>query len=86
MPKKAILVSFHPTTRLVVDIPASYASVEEFIDDNIPMLSRMAREKMLRDIGDYHYGDNLEAEEDLEMPAEENEKVDTDPEKTPSKI
>ena len=79
MAKTSFLVSFYPTTRLVLDVPDN-KNVEDFIDYNLDMFSRIARTKMLKDIGDYLYGDNMEVHIDEECPAEENELCDLDPE------
>ena len=79
MAKVAFLVSFWPMTRLVFDVPDEQ-DAEEFMSSNIDMFSRTARAKMLKDIGDYLYGDNMEVVVDEEYPAEDNETCDIDPE------
>ena len=72
--KRAVLVSFVPTTRLVIEIPEGM-SLEEWMlsPQNSRKMSRLARRRMARDIGDYLCIDNMKAREDTEMPAGEDE-------------
>jgi hypothetical protein len=62
MAKKAFLVTFHPCTRIVMDIEGEELSDEEFAE-----LSHMARVKMAQDLESYLYGDNAEIDEDDEI-------------------
>ena len=73
MTKKAYLVTFTTTTRVVVDIPEDFnpndcnliiKEHEEAYDSII----EKARENILEDPGNYIYGDNAEIEEDTECP------------------
>lgn len=73
--KKAILVTFVPTTRLVVDIPEG-KTLDEWLNTHLDEVSRAAREKMLECPEDYLYGDNIEIQEDTEVPAEADESDD----------
>lgn len=84
MKKVALLVSFVPMTRLVIEIPAD-KSLDEWLEDpyHLSKVSRTARAKMLRCPGDYLYADNIEIQEDWEMPAEEGETLDQDPDNQP---
>ena len=79
MKKIALLVTFVPMTRLVLEVPDGMDE-QDFIDNNTDLIARAAREKMLKDAGDYLYGDNMEIRHDEEMPASPDEKADQDPE------
>ena len=76
MPKIAILISFVPMTRLVVELPE-----DKTIDnlENTPeVFDRIvshARAKMHKSLEDYLNGDNVDIfTEDFDCPIEENEK------------
>lgn len=78
MPKLALLISFTPTTRLIVDVPEG-KDVSE-IENNPEMLDSIiaaAREKILRDAPNYLSGDNVTLfDEDHEVPYTDKDKVD----------
>lgn len=82
MQKKAILVTFQATTRLVIDIPKGI-TLEQYLENiyNWSAISRTARHKMQEDLGNYLFGDNMSVEEDTEVPAKEHDEPDKDPEK-----
>ena len=65
MAKTAYLLTFHATTRIVVD-----SEKNPFEDDNLfTKCVEMARERMLNfGIEEYLCGDNAELNEDTEMP------------------
>ena len=76
--KKAILVSFTATTRIVVDIPQGM-TVEKYVGKNSDTVSRIASNQMKRNLNSYLCTDNMEAVKDTEMSAAENEKQNLDP-------
>lgn len=76
--KKAILVSFTATTRIVVDIPEGM-TVEEYVGKNSDAVRRIASSRMKRHVNSYLCTDNMEAAEDTEVPAAGNEEQDHDP-------
>jgi len=82
MPKKAILVTYQPTTRLVVDVPEGM-TLEQYLENiyNWSAISRIARHKMQEDLDNYLFGNNMSVEEDTEVPAKEDDEPDQDPEK-----
>lgn len=67
--KTALLVSFRPQTRIVVDIPEGMTA-ERWLQDgaNADTVARLARERMLEDAPNYLYGKNMSVEEDEECP------------------
>lgn len=76
--KKAYLVTFTTTTRVVADIPDDF----DVNDCNLVIaehsnaydaIIEAARDNILENPQVYLYGDNAEVEEDLEMPYEEGE-------------
>ena len=78
MAKKALLITFEPTTRIVVDVPKEKMGtmeLEKYIKDNLESIVETARERMLKNINDYLCWENLVWQEDYECPAEENEEV-----------
>lgn len=79
MKKIALLVEFAPMTRLILEVPDG-TDEEKFLEDNADLISRTAREKMSENLGDYLYGDNMSFRPDTEVPADQNEEADQDPE------
>lgn len=67
--KAAVLVTFVPRTRIVVEIPEG-ADLGSCLDndDFLAETARKAREKMLSYPEDYLSGENMEVEEDREIP------------------
>ena len=63
MAKKAYLITFHPTTRVVAD-PNNFRCEEDLFE----YLATIAREQMAKDLANYLFGDNGEYEEDTECP------------------
>lgn len=80
MAKTALLVTYVPRTRVIVDVPNGM-SIDQYLENDMiwSKISRIARNKMQKDLGDYLYGDNMEVEEDIEVPAKESEVLDVDP-------
>jgi len=70
MEKRAVLVTFEPRTRVVVDIPKGMSITEWLNDDNEnwAILAKKARENMLANIEDYLSAENLIWKEDKECP------------------
>ena len=73
--KIAVLVEFAPRTRLVVQLPEGMSLALANEDPAfISSVSKAAREQMLQQIEDYLHADNMcLIEEDIEMPAREDE-------------
>ena len=73
MAKKAYLVTFTTTTRVVVDIPENFSPnncnlvIKEY-EEAYDSIIREARENILENPENYIYGDNAEIEEDIECP------------------
>lgn len=71
MGKVALLVSFEPRTRVVVDIPEKM-SLDKWIEDNdnFDSVVQKARSNMLLEnrVEDYLCGENMYWEEDTECP------------------
>lgn len=64
MAKKAYLLTFHTTTRIVVD-----SDKDPFVDDELfANMCDAARERMRCDLASYLDADNAEIEDDTEMP------------------
>lgn len=64
MAKKAYLLTFHATTRVVVD-----SDKDAFTDDELfAKMCEMARKKMAMQLDSYLCFDNAELEEDTEIP------------------
>ncbi len=80
--KKAIIVEFTPMTRLIIEIPEG-ESLDQWLGEkeNLRKVSRMARARMAAAIGDYLCIDNLDVKEDINFPAEDNEKPSNDPDR-----
>ena len=73
--KKAYLVTFTTTTRVVVDVPEEFNPndcnlILEEDDKAYDSIIREARENILENPENYIYGDNAEIEEDVECPCE----------------
>jgi hypothetical protein len=73
MMKKAYLVTFTTTTRVVVDIPEGFNPnncnlVIKEHEEAYDSIIREARENILENPENYIYGDNAEIEEDIECP------------------
>lgn len=68
--KVAALVTFSPRTRIVVDVPEDM-TVEEYANydgEGLEDITRKARANILSNPGGYLIGENIEVEEDTEMP------------------
>lgn len=78
MAKKALLVSFEPTTRIVVEVPKEKMSSKDmidYIDQNWDKITEVAMNRMKQNIDDYLCWENLVWEEDCECPANESEEI-----------
>lgn len=69
MAKTALLVSYQPTTRIVVNVPEGM-TVKEYVDTikGLDTVHSLASEKMKANIGDYLSIENMDIEEDKECP------------------
>lgn len=71
MAKKALLVTFEPTTRIIIDIPdkeMSTVELMEYINENWETVVEAARDNMMKQIDEYLCWDNLTWREDIECP------------------
>ena len=76
MAKVAILASFEPITRLVIELPKegmSEKEIENFIDEHAEKISDIAYAKITPKIDEYLSCDNFGWEMDKEMLASEDE-------------
>lgn len=73
MAKVAVLASFQITKRMVIEVPDGMSLDEYLNTDGFTKVSEAAAEQFKSDIGNYLIRDNFDAEEDWEIPAEENE-------------
>lgn len=73
MAKVAVLASFQITKRMVIEVPDGMSLDEYLNTDGFTKVSEAAAEQFKSDIGNYLIPDNFDAEEDWEIPAEENE-------------
>lgn len=73
MAKTAYLLTFHATTRIIVD-----SDKNPFEDDELfGKCVAMARKKMLEfGLEEYLHGDNAELEEDIEVPFDDDDNGD----------
>ena len=75
--KKAYLVTFVTTTRVVVDVPEDFdpnncSLVIKECEETYDSIIEEARENILESPENYIYGDNAEIEEDIECPYNPN--------------
>lgn len=80
MSKKAILVTFSATTRIIVDgLPEDVSDIDDMIDvigEQAGELADKARNKIRQDLENYLFADNMEIRLDNEVPAGSDDESD----------